>query len=254
MTQQISGNNARFLNTPVILSEIMRVMEAKPDAVLALGGMSIKAAGRLLKGKKIPVLLAPVTDSYLKTLVQSYRRPGGNMTGVRAVLDSAKMVEWIRKVTPGAKTVFVPYTVSANDLKALTTATVGMTVVTPMLGSAEEAGAAVSRLSRGTVILVYPTNLGIAGFSPLATRMRIPVFSFMPSQIDEGALFTLHLDHAKIGKQTARMMGMIINGTSPVEIPVETAEFSVTISYKVAQSLGLELSDDLLVQADRIIR
>ncbi len=56
------------------------------------------------------------------------------------------------------------------------------------------------------------------------------------------------------GRQGARMADRILKGAKPAVLPVETAEYFLTINLKKAQEMGLDISDDILRQADTIIR
>jgi ABC-type uncharacterized transport system substrate-binding protein len=44
------------------------------------------------------------------------------------------------------------------------------------------------------------------------------------------------------------------DGNAPAELPVETADFFLGINLKTAQSMGFEIPDSILQQADFVIR
>ena len=57
------------------------------------------------------------------------------------------------------------------------------------------------------------------------------------------------------GLQAARLAhDILIDKTPTSDLPVETADYCLGINLKTAQSMGLKISDDVLQQADFIIR
>jgi ABC-type uncharacterized transport system substrate-binding protein len=55
--------------------------------------------------------------------------------------------------------------------------------------------------------------------------------------------------------QAARLANSILhNGILPADLPVETPDLFLGINLKTAQSMGLIILDDILQQADFIIR
>ncbi len=56
------------------------------------------------------------------------------------------------------------------------------------------------------------------------------------------------------GKQAAGLASQILSGISPSDLPVETAEFFLAINLDTANKIGLEIPNEILQQADTIIR
>jgi putative ABC transport system substrate-binding protein len=52
----------------------------------------------------------------------------------------------------------------------------------------------------------------------------------------------------------ARLADQILQGTSPADLPVETAQFFLTVNLQTAVAINLEMPDIVLQSADRIIR
>jgi putative ABC transport system substrate-binding protein len=57
-----------------------------------------------------------------------------------------------------------------------------------------------------------------------------------------------------MGKQAAGLADQILKGTKPGDLPVETAEYFLIINLQTAQAIGLDVSDEILRQADTVIR
>jgi putative ABC transport system substrate-binding protein len=60
--------------------------------------------------------------------------------------------------------------------------------------------------------------------------------------------------HHEVGIQAAHIADRILRGASPATIPVETADFFLTLNVAAANRIGLELPEEVLQQADRIVR
>lgn len=57
-----------------------------------------------------------------------------------------------------------------------------------------------------------------------------------------------------IGQQSARLAHQIFQGVAVGDLPVETADFFLGINLKTANAIELEISDDILRQANMIVR
>jgi putative ABC transport system substrate-binding protein len=51
-----------------------------------------------------------------------------------------------------------------------------------------------------------------------------------------------------------RLVDQILKGAKPADLPVETAEHFLHINLKAATAIGLTIPDDILRQADLVIR
>ena len=50
------------------------------------------------------------------------------------------------------------------------------------------------------------------------------------------------------------MAERILKGTKPADLPIETSEFFLAVNLKTAQTINLNISDDILRQASIIVR
>jgi putative ABC transport system substrate-binding protein len=75
-----------------------------------------------------------------------------------------------------------------------------------------------------------------------------------PILLDEAVLVTFGNDEYNIGEKLARLAQQIEHGVKPADLPVETAEIFLTVNLDTADKIGLDLSDEILSQAKKIIR
>jgi len=61
-------------------------------------------------------------------------------------------------------------------------------------------------------------------------------------------------DEAELGRNTAVMIGQILKGAKPADIPIlQPTKFGLALNLKAAKALGLTVPDTLLVAADELI-
>jgi ABC-type uncharacterized transport system substrate-binding protein len=55
-------------------------------------------------------------------------------------------------------------------------------------------------------------------------------------------------------RQSARLVGKILKGESPAELPIELpTRYELVVNLKVAKAIGLAISDSFLLLADEVI-
>jgi putative ABC transport system substrate-binding protein len=106
--------------------------------------------------------------------------------------------------------------------------------------------------------IVQPTSvsLNIPGFMVEATAKRvIPTMFDDAFFVERGGLASYGPDGYASGWLAARLVDKIFKGTIPAEIPVEVnPKLELVINLKVAKTLGLTITPEMLYRADRLIR
>ena len=74
-----------------------------PDVLLASGGLALGALIRT--GVKLPIVFSVSADPVAAEFVQSFARPGGNMTGVSLFTLAlvGKRLELLKEILPSAR-------------------------------------------------------------------------------------------------------------------------------------------------------
>jgi putative ABC transport system substrate-binding protein len=234
------------------------------DIIFATEDSPAKAAQMVTT--RIPIVFSIVTDPVGLGLIESFARPGGNITGVADLqLElNPKRLELFRELVPNLKRVLFPY--DAADARAVAAAQVyretahrlGITLIEKPVRTEEEARATLAQISKEEVdgILEPPqASLNIPGFSlEIAGQQRIPMFAG-PFWVERGGFASYGPDFHETGRQAARLMDKILKGAKPAEIPVEVNQkVEFVINLKVAKALGITIAPEVLYRADRIIR
>jgi len=223
------------------------------------------------QGTNIPVLfsIANIEDT---GLVNSVREPGGNITGVRYPGPdiALKRFEIMRELAPQAKRMWIPYQqgypIVASQLEVLRPAAVaaGVTLIEAPADNAAELEADLQARAQSAdlgldAILFIAEPLAVtpdafAVMAKFAAEHNIPIGGALMEVEGYGSVFGLNIDPVNVGKQAAPLADKILKGTPAGTIPVVSAESYLQINYKLAQELGLTVSEGLLSQAAEIIR
>lgn len=244
---------------------IQRLIEAKPDLIFSVTTPATILAKQAVEeiDTPIPIVFCPMTDPVDAGVVDNLRNPGGNITGVKVGGHVQKQVEWLLKIVPGVKGIFVPY--NPND-KSGTQGLIQLQEIVAKLGveilvretptSKDIKKATTAIPEEAGAILMLPDNLILTythDFAKAGIKHSLPTVSLSIDQAEAGALIGYGFDNYSIGKQSARLAGQILKGTKPGDLPVETADFFLTINLKTAKAIGLDIPNNILHQADNII-
>ena len=241
------------------------LVQSGVDVIFASDANAAKAAQ--MATNRIPIVFAAVVGDPVELgLVQSFARPGGNITGVTdGDLElSAKRLEIFKEMLPGLKRVLYPY--NPNDAYTAAAARVyrdaarqlGVLLLEKPMRTEEEARTTLATLRKAEVDgIVAPstTSLNIPGFVLDATSQRtIPTMFSGAFMVERGGLVSYGPDWYESGRQAARLVDKILKGEDPGRIPVETnPKFELAINMKVARALKLTIAPGVLQRANRLI-
>jgi putative ABC transport system substrate-binding protein len=253
------GNSAVL---PTVAKELVR---DGVDIIFCLGELEAKAAQQATTTH--PIVFSAVGDPVGLGLIQSYARPGGNMTGVTDlnIEVSAKRLELFQDLLPGLQRVLYPYHAHNAHQAAIlqqyraAAQRLGIMLVERKLRTMEEARDALAGVRKADIdgMLAPPgVDLNIPGFVlDATTRQGIPSMFDSAFYLQDGGLASYGPSWFASGRQVARLVDKIIKGAHPGDIPVEVDYyFELTINLKVAKALGITIPPEVLYRADRIIR
>ena len=85
-------------------------------------------------------------------------------------------------------------------------------------------------------------------------KAKIPSIDFnIERGVSSGYMMVYGASRFDVGKQGARMINKVINGTKPGDIPVEFASsLTFEINAALAKSFGLTIPEKLLLQATKV--
>ena len=243
-----------------------QLVERGADILVTGGGGANEARALQQATDRVPIVFMSGSDPVGAGLVQSFARPGGNVTGV-ADLDvelAPKRLEIFRELVPGLKRVLFaydagdPYTVSQLDRYRAAARRLGLTLIERPVRTQSEARLVLGSVKKSEVDgLLSPRflSLNIPGFIiETGLRQSIPTMLHTSYFVEQGGLASYAANLYELGRHAGRLVDRIIKGARPADIPVEQAtRFELVINMKTARALGLTIPPSVLQRADRLI-
>jgi len=236
------------------------------DVIVVRGSEATKAMKEA--SRSIPIVFQGPSYPVEEGLVESFARPGGNITGITVVQSDhvAKLLQLLRDVVPALSDVGVIWS-SANPgstfLRRDTEAAargMNVTVLPVAMASGadvEPALAAIARARPGALI-VHPAPIIIANaerIGELAIRLRIPSITAVKSLMERGLLMSYGADFRDIQRRIPSYVDRILKGAKPADMPVERpTKFELAINMKTAKAIGVTIPQSLLLRADEVIQ
>jgi len=223
----------------------------------------------------VPIVFDSVTFPLEQGLIESFVRPGRNLTGVSeftGIEMSQKRNQLLRDLIPGAQRlgwlwpVDLTETLSGGHFDATSMLQAAATKfgfetrffdvrsledIDAGLGAAHAWDA---QALQAASAYAFPKRQTIADF---CLRHRIPCAT--PAAIAEttGVLLSFGATEAEfeaLGQRALEMVERILRGANPAEIPVERPKrFEIVLNLKTARALGITVPAALRLRADRLI-
>jgi ABC-type uncharacterized transport system substrate-binding protein len=215
----------------------------------------------------IPIVFFMGGDPVKLGLVQSFSRPGGNITGIAAMTISlvAKRLELIRSLVPHADTVafvFNPSNPTAEEqVEAVRSAgqSLGQKIVAMSVSNETELEALSKAIARDQpkALVVGADSFLISQRNRLvavAAEHSLPAIYETRDSVIAGGLASYAPDFDDGYRQTGIYAGRVLKGERPADLPiVQPTKFELVINLKAAKALGLTVPPKLLFTADEVI-
>ncbi|HEV2547209.1 MAG TPA: ABC transporter substrate-binding protein [Stellaceae bacterium] len=228
---------------------------------------STAAPAAVAATKTIPIVFLSGLDPIRAGLVANLNHPGANVTGVSLFSNdlAAKHLGLLRELAPAATSIALlvnpsnpaaPFYVSDTQRAAQT---IGrhIHVVNASTPLEIDAGfATLPQLGAGALVIVADTFFidHRDQIVALAARYNIPALYPFPSFATAGGLMSYGTSLTDLYRQVGVYTGKVLKGAKPADLPVlQPTKFELVINLKTAKALGLELSPNLLAQADEVI-
>lgn len=247
---------------PALASELVQL---KVDVILA-GSVPGALAAKNATGT-IPIVMVTTGDPVTSRLVASFARPGGNVTGVTALVEalSAKRLELLKEAVPGVARVGVlstpAYPLGASLHQEVEQASRALGVQLRMLQigdprELEDAFATISREGAGA-LLIGPDpmfNTHRRRLVELAAKHQLPAMYGLREFVEVGGLMFYGASLPHMYVHAATFVDKILKGTKPAALPVEQpTKFELVVNLKTAKALGLTIPATLLLRSDEVI-
>jgi putative ABC transport system substrate-binding protein len=233
----------------------------KVNLILAIATPSAQACVQAAKGTNIPIVFGSVTDPVAAGLVDSWDKPGDDVTGISDWADVGTQIQLILDIVPNVKKLGVVYNagevnsvVQINELKNVAPG-LGITSVVEATAAttADVMTAAQSLVGRVDAIWVPTDNTVVAAFEAVVKVCednKIPLFAADTATVERGAIGTPGIDYYELGKECGQVAARILRGENPADIPVVKVQMTqLYLNPTAAQRMGVTIPQSVLDRA-----
>jgi putative ABC transport system substrate-binding protein len=215
--------------------------------------------------QRVPLIFYAGDDPVVVALVESFRRPGGRLSGVygQATLLLAKRFELLKDLMPALRRVAFFYLPSPQGQRNLERArdaarALKLQLVERPVGSVEDLRASLEALRPGEADAVTSLDGMVLSQTAMvvdaARAKRLPVVVADRAGAAQGALASYGVSFYASGHQAAKHVQRVLLGASPAELPVELVDrLHLAINLRTAKALGLTIPPAVRVRADEVI-
>jgi putative ABC transport system substrate-binding protein len=236
-----------------------------PDVILVKGANAPIAKRSTAT---IPLVFVVLSDAVAETMVESFARPNGNMTGFTSYERElvGKRLALLRELSPSLQRVlYIRSQRTAPDASGLLTrlsndaASLGLKVTDGDADSdseVERAFEAFASEGNGGVIVAFDAFAVVhhRKIIELAARYRLPAVYPFRIFSQGGGLISYGMDQEDQFRQAASYVARILAGAKPGDLPVQApTKFELVINPKAARNAGLTIPATLLGRADEVI-
>ena len=252
------GRAERF---PDLAAELVRL---KVDLIVTRGTPAARAAKSATE--TIPVVMATMGDP--RSIVASFARPGGNITGVTTFSTelTAKQIQILKELVPNLSRLALVHNMDNpaappewEEVKAAAKS-LGLQAELFDVRNKDDLGRAFDLAVRQHVgaLVIGADGLMQANqqlIVDLAARNKLPGVYPNREFVETGGLIAYAVNYPDLYFRFAALIDKILKGAKPGEIPVEQpTKFELVLNLKTAKMLGLTVAQSLRLRADEVIQ
>ncbi|HVJ24185.1 MAG TPA: ABC transporter substrate-binding protein [Burkholderiales bacterium] len=218
--------------------------------------------------KAVPIVFYAGTDPVAFGLIESYRKPGGRLTGVHGQFTdlTAKRMQLLQEIVPKLRRVVTFYNpdnpAARESMKFGREAArrLKIEIVERPVASVEELRTGLRALRTGEAdAIFYVADAMVTSQSEMvidnAMAKGLPTMYADRESVTRGALASYGLSYYAFGRSSAKKVHRVLLGAHPGELPIEQMDRPyLVINLKTAKALGLVIPEPVLARADEIIR
>jgi putative tryptophan/tyrosine transport system substrate-binding protein len=253
--------NGQYNLLPELIGDLIKLKVA----VIMAGGPPAAIAAKKATST-IPVVFTSGDDPVQTGLVSSINRPGGNVTGIYNFFSDVetKKLGLLRELVPNAALIATlvnpTFPTTINQTQELHKAADKLGQRIQIINASSEpeidvAFASAKRLQAGAMLVAADPFFASRRdqIVSLATKYAIPAVYEQRAFTAAGGLMSYGTNLPEGYRQAGIYTGRILKGEKPADLPVVLSDkFEFVINLKVAKTLGLTVSANLISTADEV--
>jgi len=256
-------SEGKYERLPALAAELVGL---KVDVIVVPANQNALAAQQATR--TIPIVMIGITDPVGSGFVANLARPGGNMTGLSAVVGpeiAGKQLELLKTVVPRVSRVAILWNpgnpASGLMLREARTVARSLKVQVQALEARgpDDFGSAFTTMTReraGAILIIGDGMFGLhqTRIADLVAKSRLPAIG-PRSMVTAGVLMSYQTSSPELWRRAATYVDKILRRAKPADLPVEQpTKFDLVINLKTAKALGLTIPPSLLLRADEVIQ
>ena len=251
----------RLERVPRLAEELVRL---RVDVIVVVNEVALRASRQATR--TIPIVMVGFTDDPVALgWIQTYRCPGGNITGVFNVNAAlgAKRLEILKETLPSLSRVAVLWdTFGKRQLDELQGAAPSLRLRLDLIeiqdpNDLEGAFRDAKARRNGAVIMTFSPVFWInrTQVAAIALDKGLPTMSDNQILGQTGCLLAYGSDAYYNWERAAYFVDRLLKGSDAAELPVEQiSKLTLVVNLKTAKTLGITIPESILLRADEVIR
>src|SRR6516164_1706292 len=252
--------NGELSRLPSLVNEL--VAEGV-EAILTSGFPAVAAC----KGAPVPAIASGAGDLVALGLVESFRHPGGNITGISDLAGelAPKRLSLLKEVSPSIRKVAMLWNGEDRamgqryQLSAASASSLDLTVQPLPVREPQDFDIVFANMERDPPDAGFMVVDGLTGSNrkrviQFAAAHRIPFMYEGDFIVRDGGLLSYGPDLAEAGERQASLLDKILHGANAGDLPFERPTlFTLAVNLKTAKALALAIPPTMLARADEVV-
>ena len=263
ITFEFRGAEGKAELIPGFVAELLQL---KVDLLFCPNLPAIHAAKEATK--TIPIVIISNVDPVELGLVDSFARPGGNITGMtlQSLEFSGKRLELLKETFPKLNRVGLVWNSGDQSMNLITKQVqaaappLGVTIQPSGVRDVVDFDSAFAKLTQTPPDALFSVADRLITSQrqkilEFAAKNKIPTMFDASAAVEAGALMSYGPSRAEVSRRAAVFVDKILKGTKPADLPIEQPmKFELLFNLKTAKELGLTIPPNVLMRADKVIK
>jgi putative tryptophan/tyrosine transport system substrate-binding protein len=248
---------------PAAVDDLVRI---RVDVIVTASTPAALAAKNATR--TIPIVFTSVGDPVAAGLVDSFARPGENITGFSEISAAlaGKRLELLKETIPRPSRVALLWNPSnpgsAQQWKEsqLAGRELGLQLHSMEVSSNDTFNSAFNEAIKTHSVALAVTQDSLFNSNPrlvtdLAAKHGLPAIYTRREFVESSGLMSYGTDRVEPYRRAAILVDKILRGAKPADLPVEQpTKFELVINLKTAKQIRLTIPPQVLARADRVIK
>ena len=244
-------------NEPNNLTSIMQTYVGNEvDMIVAIATPTAMAAAPY--AEDVPVIFSAVSDPVQAGLMDDLDHPNHNMTGTSDEIQVDQILDLANQIIPDLNTLGFIYNASeANSVSNLTKTRAyckenDIELIEMSVANVGEIMTVASALAQQCDAIFAPNDntiaSGIDALNKVSIDLSCPIFVGADSMVSDGGFASVGINYEELGRETARMIAAVLEGTDIADIPVKVFDENLFtyINETTADALSIEIPEEIL--------